>query len=136
LFGDVIDGVMYLSEHGKIAEESLEKIPHHYDNIGVDIFVVMPNHVHLILRIKSAERINAFPTEVEAKVKDAPNVIGRYKAGVTRIAKKSVWQKSYHDHVIRNKKAYLEIYEYIEYNALKWEMDCHNPVSPKYKRWK
>ena len=36
----------------------------------------------------------------------------------------TVWQRSFHDHIIRNQQAYEKIWNYVEYNALKWEEDC------------
>ncbi|MCL2353143.1 MAG: transposase [Defluviitaleaceae bacterium] len=136
LFGRVVDGEMRLNEMGCIADEEIRNIPNHYDDVSVDAYVVMPNHVHLIIHI--TERINPFPT----KTRGIPNIIGKYKAGVTRAVGKGfipsaspkpikLWQVSYHDHIIRNKKVYQKIYEYIKSNPLKWEEDCHNPINFK-----
>lgn len=46
-----------------------------------------------------------------------------------------VWQRSYHDHIIRNESDYFRIFEYIDNNPLQWDLDCHNPTNPKYKDW-
>lgn len=43
---------------------------------------------------------------------------------VTKEIGKSIWQRSYHDHIIRGEKDYQKIWEYIETNPLKWELDC------------
>jgi len=61
-----------------------------------------------------------------------PNVsqiIAQYKSGVSREIRKmdssvEVWQRSFHDHIIRNQKSYEKIWQYIETNPLKWEEDC------------
>ena len=50
-FGDVVDGRMELSEIGKYALQCIEKIPEINDNVAVPEFVVMPNHVHMIVII-------------------------------------------------------------------------------------
>ena len=50
-FGDVVDGRMELSEIGKYALKCIEKIPEINDNVAVPEFVVMPNHVHMIVII-------------------------------------------------------------------------------------
>ena len=57
---------------------------------------------------------------------DIPNIGGTFKAGVTRSIKnpKPLWQKSYHDHIIRSEKDYLQIWQYIEGNVGKWLEDC------------
>ncbi len=56
-------------------------------------------------------------------------VIGQYKSGVTRKIRKlipemEVWQRSFHDHVIRTRGAYEKIWEYIAHNPQGWEKDC------------
>jgi len=134
LFGKITDGMIYLNDCGKFAESELQNIPSHYDRVQIDKYIVMPNHVHMIVvinparKINQAERINPFPTT------DIPHVIGRYKAGVTRIvgnafmrsdplARTEIWQKRYHDHIIRNEAEYLKIWKYIDENPMKWEVD-------------
>ena len=82
----------------------------------------------MIIVIKETEGINPFPT-----IKyDISNVIGKFKAGVTRnvgnafmhSAKKTIWQRSFHDHIIRGDSDYKKIWEYIDTNVIKWEDDC------------
>ncbi len=117
-----------LTDLGKIAEEELKNIEGHYCNIAIDRYVIMPNHIHLILRIK--ERINPFPTE---KQFDISNIIGKYKAAVTRrmnvgtalmpSAAIPLWQSSFYDHIIRGEQDYKEIAEYIENNPARWSED-------------
>ena len=45
------------------------------------------------------------------------------KSGDSHLFDKRVWQKSYHDHIIRNEQEYQEIWEYIDTNPLKWQDD-------------
>ena len=115
---------MQLTQLGEIAKRELLKIETHYDNINIDKFVIMPNHIHLIVKI--TERINPFPT-----IKyDISNVIGKYKAAVTRnvgnafMHSEKIWQTSFHDHIIRGEKDYLKIWNYIDTNPQKWTEDC------------
>ncbi len=81
----------------------------------------MPNHIHAIIlidkSIKVAERSSPFPT--------LSTVIGLYKSGISRKSGVSLWQKSFYEHIIRNQKAYDEIWQYIDTNPLKWELDCY-----------
>lgn len=98
----------------------------HYENIKIDKFAIMPNHIHLIIKI--AERINPFPTSKY----DISNVIGKYKAAVARNVgnafmhseKIKIRQTSFHDHIIRNENDYLRIWKYIDTNPIKWLEDC------------
>ena len=107
-----------LNQNGKFALECLLKIPDIYPWIRVDKYVVMPNHVHVIL----------IADENDMQVSIA-NIVGQYKMSVTKLIRKSspekiVWQRSFHDHIIRNQKSYEKIWNYIEDNPRKWEEDC------------
>lgn len=101
---------------GKIAEDGMNQISLHYPEARVDKYVVMPNHVHLILVL-------------EHNGMDVPNIISSYKAFVTKMIhlvnpNLKVWQTSFHDHVIRNQKSYEKIWNYIDTNPIRWEEDC------------
>ena len=104
-----------LNAYGKIAEECVKKIEAVFPSVDVDNYVVMPNHIHMILALKE----NGEETNIST-------VIGQYKATVTKkIAEsKNIWQRSFHDHIIRNQTSYEKIWNYVEYNAAKWEQDC------------
>ncbi|MBQ3593697.1 MAG: transposase [Clostridia bacterium] len=132
LFGKIKNGKMQLNDLGKIIDEEIVKIESHYTNVLIDKYQIMPNHIHMLVAIVQTERINPFPT-----IKyDIPNIIGKFKAGVTRRAvgdafmhpefarSKNIWQRSYHDHIIRDENDYREIWEYIDTNVYKWEEDC------------
>ena len=129
LFGQIKNGEILLNRLGEIVQQELGKIESRYNNIQIDKFVVMLNHIHMIIVIVDAEGINPFPTIQN----DIPNVVGKYKAGVTRNVgnafmhsiKKSIWQRSFYDHIIRSEEDYLKIWEYIDTNVLKWEQDCY-----------
>ena len=105
-----------LSALGKIAEKHLQEIPTHFPGVIVDKYVVMPNHIHGIL---------IFPGENA----NLSAVVGNYKAAVTRSVQKEyanriIWQRSFHDHIIRNQADYERIWQYIEGNPGKWMEDC------------
>lgn len=118
---------LILSDVGKIVERELESVETHYTNVKIDKYVIMPNHIHMIICI--TERINPFPTSPKY---DIPNVVGKFKAAVTRnvgkafmpSAKTRLWQRGYHDHIIRGERDYLKIWEYIDTNPARWESDC------------
>ena len=109
---------------GKIACECLQNVELHYDNVKIDNWVIMPNHIHILLQI--TERINPFPT----KAYDVPNIIGKYKAAVTRAVGNAfmhsgkLWQTSFYDHIVRNDEDYKNIWQYIDGNPSKWLEDC------------
>jgi len=102
-----------LSHIGKIVELSILQIAEHYKNISVDKFCIMPDHIHLLLRIicDNDGRIISAPT--------VSTVIGSMKRWTSKKAGRPIWQKSFYDHSIRNQRDYNEIWEYIENNPLK-----------------
>lgn len=110
-----------LNTYGNYAEECLLKIQQLHPNLTIDKYVVMPNHVHTIIAVS--------PSDIENGVPDIPTVIGQYKMAVTKKIHthdphKTVWQRSFHDHVIRNQHSYETIWTYIQNNPQKWEEDC------------
>ena len=76
----------------------------------VDKYVIMPNHIHLILRIESGDaRVKNGPPGASAPtVSDA---VGALKRLVNREIGRDIWQRSFHEHVIRNEDDYREIRE-------------------------
>ena len=103
---------------GRCAEDCLRMIPQLHPGILLDKYVVMPNHIHVIIDVQKSE-----------KQTDLYVVIGQYKMAVTkRIRYKKptfeVWQRSFHDHVIRKQSTYEKIWNYIEDNPRKWKEDC------------
>ena len=107
-----------LSAYGKIAEEAIQNITTHYPMITVDNYVVMPNHIHLLLQITADGSGRAMLAPTISKV------VQQMKGYVTKKIGESVWQKLFHDHVVRGEQDYLKIWEYIENNPKQWELDC------------
>lgn len=103
-----------LSEIGALVEKAVLQIPEHYENISVDKYCIMPDHIHLIVRICSDD--NGLPLSAP----DISTVIGSMKRWVSRQAGRPIWQKSYFDHVVRGQRDYDEIWQYIENNPLKY----------------
>ena len=106
-----------LTDLGTIVRQSISEIPKHYSMISVDHFVVMPNHIHLLLQINTA---------IDGRSMIAPTistVVRLMKGTVSKQAGSSVWQKGFYDHVIRNDNDYRDIWNYIEGNPSKWAED-------------
>lgn len=106
-----------LSDCGKILHNAINSISDHYPGVVVDKMVVMPNHFHLILIIEGNDgRIISAPT--------VSTIIGQTKRYVSKQIGHPIWQKSFHDHIIRSEQDYLRIWQYIDQNPLTWESDC------------
>jgi REP element-mobilizing transposase RayT len=107
-----------LSEYGKIADTAIKNISTHYTHINVENYIIMPNHIHILLFIDRFD---------DGRIISAPTlsvVIGQLKRWISRQIGKSVFQKSFHDHIIRNDEDYKKIYNYIESNPSLWTEDC------------
>lgn len=109
-FGEISNGIMQYKDIGKIANEFIKKIDDIYKSIKLDKYIIMPNHIHMIIIVEE--------TSIQIS-----RVIKQYKGYITKQIKEPIWQKSYYDHVIRNEKDYLRIWKYIDENILKWELD-------------
>lgn len=106
-----------LSSCGEIVNEAIKKIPIAYPRLSVDSYVIMPNHIHLMLRIcgNTCEQ----PTVTPA----IPRVIKQMKGYVSKRVGTTIWQKSFHDHIIRNHEDYEKHLKYIHDNPIHWDTD-------------
>lgn len=109
---------MRLSACGEIVKKAIVDIPDYYSGLIVDHYVVMPNHIHILLRICADD----FGRPVVAPT--VSTVMQQLKGAVTKKLGWNIWQKSFHDHIVRNEKEYLKIWEYIDNNPMNWEEDC------------
>ena len=141
LFGEIVDGEMFLNDYGKIVQTVWDKLPQHYDNIQLDKFVIMPNHIHGIIVITGDV------ATVGAGLKPAPTVIAipptatPTKHGLSEIIRalktfsarkinelrnsqgEKLWQRNYWEHIIRNEQSYQRIANYIISNPKNWNHD-------------
>lgn len=108
----------HLSSFGLVVSKEIEKIPFIYDGVvKIDKYVVMPNHIHLIPIIDTfGGRPQVAPT--------VSRVIQQFKGSVTKQTGRSIWQKFFHDHIIRNENDYQMIWQYIDCKPLTWKQDC------------
>jgi len=145
-FGNVINGKMYLSEIGQIASQMWYEIPVHFPFIGLDTFVVMPNHIHGIIIINRSiekpivEALHATPLQppdakflknetmssISPKSGSLSVVVRSYKSAVRKYAHKSdsnfSWQPGYYDTIICTTGQLFHIRKYISDNAQNWDL--------------
>ena len=108
-----------LTPIGKIIEDCILSLPLHNHGIRLDKYVVMPNHIHLLLRFVPSEGGQSRPP-LQKVMQSLKSVTTRkcWQFGVSKL-----WQRSFYDHVIRNETDYLKIWQYIEQNPLRWSED-------------
>ena len=126
LFGTVIVGAtapgrpfISLNELGRCVDETIINA-HNKGNsdIKIDKHIIMPNHVHLIIVI-CAETGDRGRSPLQF-------VVRNIKSYVSKWAGFAVWQRSFHDHIIRNEEEYQKIWEYIDTNPFNWEIDKYH----------
>jgi len=121
---DIIRPEVKLTDIGKIVDYSINDIKNHYDDIYVDKYCIMPDHLHMIISI-----MRDFMSSNGGRIISAPTVstvIGSMKRYSSKQIGFSIWQKSFHDHIIRNKSEFQEIYQYIENNPINWANNKFN----------
>ena len=111
-----------LSRYGEIAQKYIlsgNRIP----GVTVDKFVIMPNHIHLILLVDDTADTGTSraPSATNAVI---PHFVSTLKRFCHRDFGKKIFQRSYHDHVIRNEASYQKIWQYIDNNPTLWQEDC------------
>ena len=138
LFGDVVDGAMRLNRLGEIVRETWEGLPAHYPNVELDSFVVMPNHIHMVIKIVGAGFKPALMSDKKPYI--LPEIVRALKTFSARRINEyrvspgaPVWQRNYYEHVIRNEKSLNKIREYIANNPMQWEFDRENPARAGFK---
>jgi len=117
-----------LTAYGKIVQAVIDEIPHRY-SAQVVCSAVMPNHVHVVLRLDEEEEERAIHESPLHKRSRLSKIVGYLKMNASKKIRESgyadeVWQRSYHDHIVRNHKDYEMIVEYVCNNPLNWERDC------------
>ncbi len=154
LFGDVADGDVRLNEWGVVVRDEWLRTPRVRPNVMLDEFVVMPNHFHGILVIDDVIGVGATRwvahdrrpiPQTRATHRVAPTagppsgsvgaIIGQFKSAVTKRinalrdnAGCPIWQRNYHEHVIRDERDLDAIRRYIAENPVQWELDANHPT--------
>ncbi len=126
LLGRVVvgDGVLdvpevELSYFGEIAEKYIKRMNETYDKINVSDYVIMPNHIHLVIGVlgQGTSRTPSPTNEI------IPQFVSTFKRFCNKEYGHNIWQRSYHDHIIRNDQDYKKYYTYIQNNPFTWKKD-------------
>lgn len=140
LFGDIADGEIRLNDCGQAVQDEWEKSAQIREEIELDAFVVMPNHVHAIIIITdgSGRATGRSPLQSGPAKRSLGAFVGGFKSVVTKRINESrgspgtpVWQRNYFEHVIRDGDSLNRIRQYILDNPTRWEFDRENPAALK-----
>ena len=155
LFGQIVDGDMYLNKTGYLVQSIWEYLPVRFPAIQLDTFIVMPNHIHGIITI-GEDRVGTIhavsyrraagsrgtngelplpQTRIQRRRMLLPKVIGYFKMNSSKRVNMmhntqgtSLWQRNYYEHVIRSEDELQQIREYILNNPTHWFEDPDNPI--------
>lgn len=140
IFGSVKNAKMNFSEFGKIANRNLLEIPRIWSHTELDEFVVMPNHIHLILIVNevsdasyASESSTSGMDDYDRTKMTVSKIIQQYKSVCTKEIKRidknisKVWMKSFYDRIIRNERELYFMRRYIRRNPLKWDLEKNSP---------
>ena len=144
LFGEVVDGEMQLSEAGRIARDEWLQTEEIRPSVVLDVFVVMPDHVHLLFGIADGGATGPLSTGGRGVLQYAPTdeprrfgspsrsvgaVVRGYKGAVTRAVRSAgraprfaVWQRGYYDRVVRSDREAEAIRRYVAENPARWHL--------------
>lgn len=147
LFGEITDGEMILNDAGQMVETQWLAWPNRFPTVALHEYVVMPNHFHAILEIVGATLVVVQNTEIVGQQKEQSQGIAsidmpvnktigdmmdafksittvEYIRGVKNMGWQpfngKIWQRNYHEHIIRNEQSYQPISNYIINNSAKW----------------
>jgi putative transposase len=140
VFGNVIHGGMILNTVGKIVDFHWQKLPHHFKNIELDEFQIMPNHFHGIVNIVGAmhsdQNIHIQPLQppmlhphgtkpgsLGAIMQNFQSITTRKINHIRKTPGQRLWQRNYYEHIIRDEPELIRIRKYIIENPLKWQSD-------------
>ena len=103
-------GTVRLKTFGEIAVAVIKRIPDVFHGTEIDRYVVMPNHIHMIVELSNDKWTLS-------------QVINYLKGNISREIGDHIWQRSFYDHVIRDERDYYRILEYLEMNPRRWAKD-------------
>ena len=143
MFGEIVDGEMQLNALGQIVMDIWNALPSRFQKIELGAAVVMPDHFHCIINIMDvgAIRVGAIhesplretqhETMVSRRRMLIPLVVGYFKMNTAKRINEMrdtpgfpVWQRNYHDRIIRSDEEYRGIEWYIANNPTNGEDDA------------
>ncbi len=141
LFGSITDATICLTDTGMLVRDTWREMPLHYTGLALDEFVIMPNHFHAIVMLTGSPPSNHSSADGRARGPSPTlglhDIVQRFKSLTTNRLRLvcgtggrypvPLWQRGYHEHVIRNDGSLERIRQYIVNNPAEWSLDKENP---------
>jgi putative transposase len=134
IFGKIVNGEVALSTAGRIVDACWMEIPSHFPNVELAQHIVMPEHIHGIIRLRPRAMDGGSDAKVSRRARHAvplpkqegdfaaptigsiPTIVGAFKSAVTKQLNRAIWQRGYYEHVIRDDDEFRKTCEYIRAN--------------------
>jgi REP element-mobilizing transposase RayT len=127
---------LHLSRIGQIIDKEINDLTNHFQHICLEKYVIMPNHIHLLVAIngnwRQQERQGLLQSPLQSPCPTISDIIGVLKSITTKKANsfdhtpnRKIWQFRFHDHIVRSDSDYKRIWQYIDSNPYKWSEDCY-----------
>ena len=119
------DGVLdvprvQLSELGLAVNNRISEINRIYNHLNIDKYVIMPNHIHMIVLIHGSKGTSRTPSPTDSEISKLVSTLKRF---VHKDCGAIVFQRSFHDHIIRDENDFLTRWQYIDDNPARWSDD-------------
>lgn len=114
ILSSIVEGTVQLTRAGEVVEECLRQIPRIHPGVQLERFVVMPDHVHTLLWLDNPltsldQILGAFKSVTARQIN---KLLGR--------AGRGIWQRSYHDRIVRTRRELHAVRRYIDDNPARW----------------
>jgi len=136
IFGLIKNEDININQYGQIVKNAWLQIPQHFENIKLDQFIIMPNHVHGIIINGPVGTGHALSSNNNKNTKNnnLSTIVGSFKSAATRQINQLnnnqfKWQRSFYDHRIRTEESLKNIREYIINNPKTWDTDENNIIN-------
>jgi putative transposase len=148
VFGTVDGGRMHLNDVGRAAAAEWERSTGLRREVQLDAYVVMPNHLHGIVVIECTQTTvvgatGRSPLQLFRPTGPSPRSLGSFVAGFKAAATTginrlrntpgaAVWQRNYHERIIRNEAEWHRLRQYVAENPSRWDNDAENPQRTRW----
>jgi len=144
-FGIIRENTMHLSNIGKIADEELNQTVRLRPYVAIDRYLIMPDHVHMILildedaahrggvaryaaEVTDGNMRNPYFSSISPKSRSISSIIRSYKSAVAKRCHENghddfAWQSRFHDRIIRDEEELYNVRKYVEQNVMRWGME-------------
>jgi putative transposase len=136
LLANIVAGRLQPSAIGRVVSECWFELPYHYSRLELGAFVVMPNHIHGLMLLRDPVGAGLRPAPTTATLSQ---IVGAFKSFSSRRIHESnastprkVWQRGFHERIVRNRNECTKIEHYILQNPARWEFDRENSRAQKH----